>query len=139
MIPMTGVQFERLFNMIKRQRIVKETKRKIEILFIMACAFSCITACQNNSSNQETVQTVSYDSASVGGNLGTAASCEGVLEKKEGVYIGDSDVDLATARNSGTDVIMVGWGFRDEEFIMSLGAPFVIHEPQKIVDIILGE
>ena len=61
------------------------------------------------------------------------------LEKKDVVYIGDSDVDLATARNSGTDVIMVGWGFRDEEFIMSLGAPFVIHEPQKIVDIILGE
>lgn len=61
------------------------------------------------------------------------------LEKKDVVYIGDSDVDLATARNSGTDVIMVGWGFRDEEFIMSLGAPFVIHETQKIVDIVLGE
>ena len=61
------------------------------------------------------------------------------LEKKDVVYIGDSDVDLATARNSGTDVIMVGWGFRDEEFIMSLGAPFVIHDTQKIVDIVLGE
>ena len=61
------------------------------------------------------------------------------LEKKDVVYIGDSDVDLATARNSGTDVIMVGWGFRDEGFIMSLGAPFVIHDTQKIVDIILGE
>ena len=61
------------------------------------------------------------------------------FEKKDVVYIGDSDVDLATARNSGTDVIMVGWGFRDEEFIMSLGAPFVIHDTQKIVDIVLGE
>ena len=119
MIPMTGVQFERLFNMIKRQRIVKETKRKIEILFIMACAFSCITACQNNSSNQETVQTVSYDSASVGGNLGTAASCEGVLEK----MINDSCVKVTGASASAEDVIYTldSYYYNPDENIVAYG------------------
>ena len=53
------------------------------------------------------------------------------FEKKDVVYIGDSDVDLATARNSGTDVIMVGWGFRDEEFLKENGAEFVVHSPKE--------
>lgn len=116
---MTGVQFERLFNMIKRQRIVKETKRKIEILFIVACAFSCITACQNNSSNQETVQTVSYDRASAGGNLGTAASCEGVLEK----MINDSCVKVTGASASAEDVIYTldSYYYNPDENIVAYG------------------
>ena len=55
-------------------------------------------------------------------------------DKKDAVYIGDSEVDLQTARNSEMDVIMVGWGFRKEEYIMSLGAPFVIHSPEEILE-----
>ena len=34
----------------------------------------------------------------------------------EAVYVGDSDVDVATARNSGLPCISVLWGFRDKEF-----------------------
>ena len=36
-------------------------------------------------------------------------------------------------------VIMVGWGFRDEEFILEHGAPFVIHSTEELVNMILGE
>lgn len=61
------------------------------------------------------------------------------VDKKDAVYIGDSEVDLMTAANSGTDVIMVGWGFREEQFILSQGAPFVIHDTDTLVDIITGE
>lgn len=61
------------------------------------------------------------------------------IDKKDAVYIGDSDVDIMTAKNSGLDVIMVGWGFRDEEFILEHGAPFVIHSTEELVNMILGE
>lgn len=55
------------------------------------------------------------------------------IAKEDAVYIGDSDVDFETAKNSEMDVIMVGWGFRDEEFIRSKGAEFVIHKPEEIL------
>ena len=38
----------------------------------------------------------------------------------DSVYIGDSDVDLATARNSGLQCISVLWGFRTREDIKSI-------------------
>lgn len=38
------------------------------------------------------------------------------------VYIGDSDVDFMTAKNAGTDCILVSWGFRSREQLESLGA-----------------
>ena len=52
------------------------------------------------------------------------------------VYIGDSEVDFQTAQNAGVDVIMVGWGFRDEDFLKEQGAKFVIHDPAEILDVI---
>ena len=54
-------------------------------------------------------------------------------EPKAVVYIGDSEVDYQTAHNAGVDVIMVGWGFRDEEYLLSIGARPVIHYPEEIV------
>ncbi len=59
------------------------------------------------------------------------------VEKDNAVYIGDSDVDFATSVNAGMDVIMVGWGFRDEEFLREKGAKRVIKQPSEILDIIL--
>lgn len=38
------------------------------------------------------------------------------------VYVGDSDVDLATAENAGIPCISVSWGFRSREFLQSHGA-----------------
>lgn len=55
------------------------------------------------------------------------------LTKEEAVYIGDSEVDYQTAINSEMDMIMVGWGFREEAMILELGAPFVIHEPSEVL------
>ena len=54
-------------------------------------------------------------------------SCYKVLEllestKEDAVYIGDSEVDLATAKNAGLDCIAVLWGFRDEDFLVEQGA-----------------
>lgn len=59
------------------------------------------------------------------------------VEKDDAVYIGDSDVDFATSVNAGMDVIMVGWGFRDAEFLREKGVKRIIKQPSEILDIIL--
>lgn len=56
------------------------------------------------------------------------------LDVEDAVYIGDSDVDFQTSQNANMDVIMVGWGFREEDFLKSLGAPFVIKSPNEILN-----
>lgn len=53
---------------------------------------------------------------------------------KEGaVYVGDSDVDIMTARNSGLPCVSVLWGFRDKEFLMDHGATRFAVVPQDLV------
>ncbi len=42
-------------------------------------------------------------------------------EKERTVYVGDSEVDAETAKNSGLDLIAVSWGFRDREILHTLG------------------
>lgn len=45
------------------------------------------------------------------------------------VYIGDSDVDIETARNAGMDCISVSWGFRDVAFLRAHGATQIVDTP----------
>lgn len=52
------------------------------------------------------------------------------------VYVGDSEVDYATAVNSGLPCISVLWGFRDEEFLRSIGATCFAKKPSEVYDII---
>lgn len=58
------------------------------------------------------------------------------LKKDEVIYIGDSDVDYATAKNAGVDCILVEWGFRDRAFLESLGATVFAKKPEDILDIV---
>lgn len=51
------------------------------------------------------------------------------------VYIGDSDVDIDTARNSGMPCISVLWGFRDKEFLLEHGATTLVTTPVEILTI----
>lgn len=41
---------------------------------------------------------------------------------RETVYIGDSEVDIKTAKNCGMDCISVDWGFRSRETLIEKGA-----------------
>ena len=43
-------------------------------------------------------------------------------EGKRAVYIGDSEVDVATARNAQLPCIAVSWGFRSHEVLLDAGA-----------------
>lgn len=51
------------------------------------------------------------------------------------VYIGDSDVDIETARNSGMPCISVLWGFRDRQFLIDHGATTFAEKPQDILSL----
>lgn len=55
------------------------------------------------------------------------------VEKECAVYVGDSDVDIATARNAGIPCISVLWGFRDSEFLLEHGAETFILKPSDLL------
>ena len=53
---------------------------------------------------------------------------------KEGaVYIGDSDVDIMTAKNCGLPCISVLWGFRDKDFLIQHGGTEFVNKPSEIL------
>lgn len=54
------------------------------------------------------------------------------VDKEGAVYIGDSDVDIMTAKNSGMPCVSVLWGFRDREFLLEHGATTLISKPEEM-------
>ena len=50
-------------------------------------------------------------------------------------YVGDSDVDIETARNSGLPCISVLWGFRDREFLLAHGATTFVSHPLELLNL----
>ncbi len=70
-------------------------------------------------------------------------SCEIALkrlgvEKADAVYIGDSEVDMATAQNTGVNCITVLWGFRDRDFLEAQGATCFAETPEDILKEVCG-
>lgn len=59
------------------------------------------------------------------------------MSLSDAVYIGDSDVDILTAKNAGIPCISVTWGFRDPEFLKSSGATTIVNSPAEIKNMIL--
>lgn len=51
----------------------------------------------------------------------------------ETLYVGDSEVDIATARNAGTACLSVAWGFRSREMLAESGATTIIDRPEEIL------
>lgn len=51
---------------------------------------------------------------------------------EDAVYVGDSDVDIMTAKNSKMPCISVTWGFRDKKFLLENGATILINAPSEI-------
>lgn len=54
------------------------------------------------------------------------------INRMECIYVGDSEVDLATASNSGLRCIAVSWGFRDKEWLEQCGAKTIIDKPDEL-------
>jgi len=52
------------------------------------------------------------------------------------VYVGDSEVDVKTAKNSGLICVGVTWGFRDREVLEQEGADYIIDSPEELLKLI---
>lgn len=57
-------------------------------------------------------------------------------DKTKTLYIGDSDVDMETAKNAGLDCVGVTWGYRSEETLTEHGADYIIDEPWQLIHLI---
>lgn len=58
------------------------------------------------------------------------------VTSENAVYVGDSDVDIQTAANSGIPCISVTWGFRDKEFLREHGAVYFADYAEEVVDLV---
>lgn len=54
-------------------------------------------------------------------------------DRDRALYIGDSDVDIDTARASGLRCVSVLWGFRDRGFLTNHGADCLIDSPSELL------
>lgn len=57
-------------------------------------------------------------------------------ERRECLYVGDSEVDVATARNAGLDCASVTWGFRDRALLESLRPDYLIDRPEELLELV---
>ena len=60
------------------------------------------------------------------------------VSNKESVYIGDSDVDFNTAKNSNMDFIGVSWGFRGRSFLQNLGTKMIVDQADELMAMIVN-
>lgn len=57
-------------------------------------------------------------------------------DASETLYIGDSEVDIATGRAAGMKTIGVSWGFRGREALREAGAELIMDSPLEIFEFI---
>ena len=49
------------------------------------------------------------------------------------IYVGDSEVDVITAKNAGVKCLSVTWGFRDQDCLTQAGGKYFCHEPKDLM------
>lgn len=54
------------------------------------------------------------------------------VQKENAIYVGDSEVDILTAKNSGLPCISVTWGYRTRETLVEAGATHLCSSPSEI-------
>ena len=59
------------------------------------------------------------------------------VSKESAIYVGDSDVDIMTAKNADLRCICVTWGFRGREFLIEHGGTEFIDFPMELLEKIL--
>jgi hypothetical protein len=60
------------------------------------------------------------------------------VRAEDAVYVGDTEIDIATAKNTGMDLIMVSWGFRPVSYQKALGAKTIAHDAKEIFALVSG-
>lgn len=54
------------------------------------------------------------------------------------LFVGDSNVDIRTAKNGGLTSCGVLWGFRTRQELEAEGADYIVDDPDKLADLVLG-
>ncbi len=54
----------------------------------------------------------------------------------ETLMVGDSDVDMDTAKNAGLIAVGVSWGFRSVELLLEHGADVIVNDPKEICGLV---
>ena len=54
----------------------------------------------------------------------------------DALYVGDSDVDMQTARNAGVDACAVTWGFRTREELAAYHPKYMAEKPEDILQML---
>ena len=67
-----------------------------------------------------------------------AAAARLGLDKSRCLYVGDSEVDVLTARNASIDCASVSWGFRSAGQLREAGASVIFDSPEILRDWILA-
>lgn len=60
------------------------------------------------------------------------------LDPKEIAYLGDSGIDMSTARRAGMLAIGASWGFRSVDELRSAGAEAIVDRPEELLAILEG-
>ena len=63
----------------------------------------------------------------IGADLNELSNC---------VYVGDSCIDIQTAKNAGIDSIAVTWGYTDEEKLRECNPTYIVSSPSELYEII---
>ena len=53
------------------------------------------------------------------------------------IYVGDSEVDVLTAKNAGAECLSVTWGFRDEAVLVEAGAKHICRDSRRLAEALL--
>ena len=54
-------------------------------------------------------------------------------DKKNVIYLGDTSVDMQTAKNAGLTAVGALWGFRTREELEQSGADHIIETPEQLI------
>ena len=57
-------------------------------------------------------------------------------DKEKAIYVGDSEVDFATAKNSGMDCALATWGFRTVEELAEFSPTAFIDKPEELLGVL---
>ncbi len=60
------------------------------------------------------------------------------VDKKDCLFIGDTNIDIHTGKNAGIDTVGVLWGFRDRAELEEAGADYIISKPRELINIVKG-
>ena len=59
------------------------------------------------------------------------------VDREDAAYVGDSEVDVALARNAGLPLIAVSWGFRGRRALEEAGAELVVDDAAQLLENVL--